>query len=285
MHMHHDADTHGEDCGCGAHGEAASEMKKGCCGGHGRHHKPWPVMLLLALVLLALAAWLGLKARNVAKEYKFIGIPIETHSITVSGEGRAVTMPDIAKIELGTVIEKKTVAEAQKENTRIMNALNDKLTASGVAKADVQTANYSIQPVYDWNTGKQTLRGYQVAQNLRVKIRSLDKVGDILGAAGELGVNQVGGIDFTVDQPEVIKQQARVKALANAKAKAEALAQVVGVNLVRVTSFSENVNEPTYNAPYFDKAMAAGIGGGPAPSVEPGSAEFVVNANVTYEIQ
>ncbi len=284
MHMHHDTEQHGDDCCCGGHGEAAPGMKMGH-GGPGRHHKPWPVMVLMALVLLMLAAWLGLKARNVAKEYKFIGVPIERHSITVSGEGRVSTMPDIAKIEVGTVIEKATVKAAQDENTRIMNALNAKLDAAGVAKADIQTANYSIQPVYDWNDGKQRLRGYQVSQNLRVKVRDLDKVGDILGAAGELGVNQIGGIEFTVDEPEVIKQQARVKALANAKAKAAALAQVVGVELVRVISFNENVQEPIYNTPYLSKSMAVGGAAPAAPAIEPGSAEFVVNADVTYEIR
>jgi len=283
MHMHHDEQTHGPGCGCGGHEEAAADPAGGY-GGHGYHRKLWPVKVLIALVLLTLAVWLGLKARNVAKEYDYIGIPIEKHSITVSGEGRVSTMPDIAKIELGTVIEKKTVKEAQQENTRIMNALDAKLDSSGVAKADVQTANYSISPVYDWNNGKQLLRGYQVSQNLRVKIRNLDSVGDILGAAGELGVNQVGGIDFTVDQPEIYKQQARVKALANAKAKAEALAQVVDVHLVRVINFNENVSEPFYNAPYFEKAMAVG-GGSSAPSIQPGSAEYVINADVTYEIQ
>ncbi len=255
-----------------------------CCW-PGARHKPWPMVVLLALVLFMLAAWLGLKARNVAKEYRFIGIPIESHTITVAGEGRVTTMPDIAKVQLGTIIEKTTVKAAQAENTRIMNALNEQLAAAGVAKTDVQTANYSIQPAYDWDDGRQRLRGYQVTQNLRVKVRDLDKVGEILGSAGELGVNQVGGIEFTVDEPEVVKQQARVKALANAKAKAEALSQVVGVELVRVISFNENVYEPIYNAPYFDKAMGMGGAGEAAPSIEPGSAEFVVNANVTYEIR
>ena len=258
-----------------------SAAKDICC--LGWHRKSGLFAVLAALVMLMLAAWLGLKARNTFKEYRFIGIPVASHSINVTGEGRVTTMPDIAKIQLGTVIEKTSVAAAQQENTRIMNALNVELASAGVAKADVQTADYSIQPMYDWNDGKQTLRGYQVSQNLRVKVRNLDNVGDILGVAGELGVNQVGGIEFTVDQPEMLKQQARVKALANAKAKAEALSQVVGVKLVRVISFNENVYEPIYNSPYFEKSM--GVGGGGAPNIEPGSAEFVVNADVTYEIE
>jgi len=247
----------------------------------GRHRTK---MIMISLVMLALTAWLGLKARNAWREYKFIGVPIESHTITVAGEGRVSVMPDIAKIEIGAVIERPNVADAQRENTRIMNAFNEKLTGFGVEKKDTQTANYSIQPVYDWTSGKQKLRGYQVSQNLRLKIRDLDKVGDIIAAAGDLGLNQVGGIEFTVDEPEVAKQLARIKALQNAKGKAEALAQVVGVKLRRVINFSENVYEPYFNRPYYDKAMNAGASM-EAPTIEPGSAEYVINANVTYEIE
>lgn len=265
--------------------EIKQEMPAGkpaCCRGTGK----FIVKLVACALMIVIAVWVGFKARNAWREYEFIGVPIERNVITVSGEGRATAIPDIAKIELGTVIEKKTVAEAQKENTRIMNAVNAKLAELGVAKADIQTASYTISPVYDWNDGKQTLRGYQVAQNLRVKLRDLDKAGDILGTAGELGANQIGGIEFTLDEPEAVKQEARIKALENAKSKAEALAQVVGVKLRRVVSFSESSYEPTYNAPYAYADKAMGIGGGEsAPSIEPGSAEYVLQANVTYEIE
>jgi len=254
--------------------------KSGCC-----CRKSRVLVVVAAVVMLALATWLGLKARNAWREYEFIGVPIERHTFTIAGEGRMSVLPDIAKIEVGTVIERVTVGAAQKENTRIMNALNEKLDSFGVAKADVQTSNYSIQPVYDWNDGKQRLRGYQVAQSLRLKIRDLDKVGDIIGAAGELGANQIGGIEFTVDEPEAIKQQARVKALENAKSKADALSKVVGVDIVRVISFSENSTEPIYNRPYYaEKAMAAG-GASAAPDIQAGSAEYIINVDVTYEIR
>ncbi len=250
------------------------------------HRKPIVIVVLMGLLLLSLTVWLSFKARNAWREYDFIGVPVERNTITIMGEGKVSVMPDIANVQVGTVIERPTVSAAQQENTRIMNALNDRLAAFGVAKADMQTASYSIQPVYDYTKGKQTLRGYQVSQSLRLKIRELDKIGDILGAAGELGANQVGGIDFTVDQPEAIKQRARMLALENAKTKAAALAEVVGVELRRVVSFGENVTEPYYNAPYAEKAMAFGIGGAaPAPTIQPGSAEYVLDVNVTYEIE
>ncbi len=240
--------------------------------------------LLLAAVLLALAAWLGLKARNEARQYKFIGVPVESHVISVTGEAKIATVPDIAAIDLGTTIERSSVAAAQQENTRIMNALNAKLKDFGVESKDLQTTNYTIYPAYDWNNGKQTLRGYTVSQSLHVKIRQLDKVGDIIGAAGELGANQVGGINFTIDNPDKIRAEARLQALQVAKEKAGALAKVAGVTLRRVVSFQESGDAPQPVPMYAYKAEAVGMGGG-GPSVEAGSTEVVVDVTVTYEIE
>lgn len=237
------------------------------------------------LVLASLGVWLGFKARNEARQYKFIGVPIESHVISVNGEAKITTVPDIAAIDLGTTIERSTVAAAQKENTRIMNALTDKLKGFGVESKDLQTTNYTIFPAYDWNNGRQTLRGYTVSQNLHVKIRMLDKVGDIIGAAGELGANQIGGINFTIDDPAKIRAEARVKALEAAKEKAEALAKVAGVTLRRVVSFQESGdNQPMPIYANYAKMEAVGLGGA-APSVEAGSTDVVVNVTVTYEIE
>ena len=262
-------------CGCG---QGGSGSKKGC----GKHMK----MVFMSLALLALAAWLGFKARNEAKQYDYIGVPITRNIITVSGEGKVVGIPDVANVDLGMTVERTTVAAAQKENTRVMNELLQKLKDTGVDSKDIQTTSYTVYPAYDWNDGKQTLRGYGVTQNVHVKIRDLDKVGDILGRAGELGTNQIGGISFSVDDPEQLRQQARVKALENAKAKAQALAEVAGVKLRRVVSFDESFSGAPYPTTYFDKAY--GMGGAeaaPAPTVEVGSSEINASVNLTYEIE
>lgn len=270
----------GGSCGSGSCGCGGPGMKHG----HGgRHFK----MFFLCLALLALAVWLGLKARNEAKQFDYIGVPIERNTISVTGEGKVVAIPDIAAIDLGTTIERPTVAAAQKENTRVMNELLAKLAAGGVDKKDIQTTSYNVYPSYDWTDGKQTLRGYTVSQNVHVKVRDLDKVGDFIGQAGALGANQIGGIQFTVDDPEKIKDEARMKAIENAKAKAAALSQVAGVRLVRVVSFSETTGGNPPPPIYYAKDML-GMGGAeaaPAPSVEAGSTEIIVDVSMTYEIE
>ncbi len=269
-------------CGCGGHG--GNMGCKGRCGHGGRHMK----IFFVCLALLALTAWLGYKARNEAKQYGFIGVPIERNVITVDGEGKVVGKPDVAAIDLGMTIEKPTVAAAQTENTRVMNLLNAALKEAGVADADVQTTAYQVNPNYDWNNGVQKLRSYSVAQNVHVKIRALDKVGDILGKAGSLGANQIGGINFTIDNPEQLKDEARAKAIENAKQKAMTLSQAAGIKLVRVVSFSESYGGVMPQPVMYDK-MAYGMGGAapaaPSPTVESGSNEINANVSITYEIQ
>lgn len=241
----------------------------------------------VCIALVALTAWLGFKARNEAREYRYIGVPVERHTIAVTGEAKVVGVPDVATVELGTTIERKNVADAQKENTRIMNALAENLRGKGIDAKDIKTSSYSVYPNYDWTDGRQVLRGYTVSQAVQVKIRKLDTVGDILGVAGTLGANQVGGLRFEVDEPEMLREEARLKALLNAKEKAKALSDAAGVRLRRVISFHESgsVDQPVA----FDKGY--GMGGrvesiaAPAPTIEPGSNEIIVSVTLTYEIE
>jgi uncharacterized protein YggE len=239
---------------------------------------------LISLFLIMLSAWLGIKAWNGIREHKFIGVPIEQHTITVTGEGKVIAVPDIAMIQLGMMVEKKTVAEAQGENTKTMNSIIAKLKEFGVDAKDIQTTNYNISPVYDYDNGRSTLRGYQVSQNVQVKVRKLDKAGEILGIAGSLGANQVGGINFMNEDPEALRQEARLEAIANAREKAEALAKASGVTLRRVISFSESTSGgyPIYFGYGGDKRAEASA---PAPTIEPGSNDIIINASVTYEIE
>jgi uncharacterized protein len=238
---------------------------------------------LFALLALGLFLYVTLLARNAAKQHDYIGRPeSQRDTISISAEGKVTALPDIASISIGVMTEKKTVADAQKENTAKMNAIIAKLKDLGVASGDITTTNYSIYPQYDWIDNRQTERGFQVSQNVDVKVRDLEKIGDILAAVGELGANQVGGVNFTIDEPEELRQQARLEALENAKVKAQELADAAGVTLGRVVGFSEDAG---YVPPpvFYDRA-AEGFGGGASPKIEPGSQEVAVNVTVIYEI-
>ena len=239
-------------------------------------------------VILAIAAtaYLSILSWNALKERNYIGVSEEQrHSIRISGEGRVVGIPDIAKIQLGYKAEKKTVAEAQTDNTDKMNNIINKLKKDfDINKKDIQTSNYNIYPQYDWNEGIKTLQGYQVTQNLNIKIRDLEAVSKILDAAGSAGLNQVGNLQFDIDNPEKLKEEARTKALKNAKEKADKLSKELGVKLGRVISFSEYGSEPSqpvYRA--YGMAEMKSMDEA-APEIEAGSTEITINATIEYEI-
>lgn len=237
------------------------------------------------LLILGILAVLGTVVAKNLKSYKYIGKPTaERDTITISGQGKVTGIPDIATIEVGLMTEKTSVASAQKENSEKMNRLIANLKQLGVEDKDIQTSYYNIYPQYDWPNGKQVLRGYQVHQGVRIKIRNLSKIGDILAAAGEGGANQVSGLSFNIDDPEKLRQEARIKALENAKEKAEALAKAAGVKLGKIVSFSEYSEAPP--VPYKAYAEGLGIGGGgEVPTIEQGTLDIVVNVTVSYEIQ
>ncbi|OGY44431.1 MAG: hypothetical protein A2729_02090 [Candidatus Buchananbacteria bacterium RIFCSPHIGHO2_01_FULL_39_14] len=248
---------------------------------------PFWGLVLATVVVIFLVVFLGVLTRNEFKKYDYIGRESQqTYTITIDGEGKVTAIPDIAQISLGIQTDKSTVVQAQQENTDKMNKIIAELKKTGIDAKDIKTTNYSIYPRYDWINGTQILRGYTVSQNVSVKIRNLEKVGSIVDQAGNLGANEVGGLNFTIDEPEKLRQEAREIALANAKEKAEALAKVAGVKLGKLVSFSESglTPMPIYRD-YALKSLEAGLGGeAPAPAVEPGSQEIIVDVMVTYEV-
>jgi len=238
--------------------------------------------VILASVIFAL--WGAIDINNKIKEGRYIGKSAQyQNSINVSGEGRVLASPDIGQVDLTVLSEAVTVAAAQKTNTDKMNKATQGIKDLGIKDADLKTTNYNINPNYQYTGGKSVIIGYQVSQTLRVKIRDLTKVGDVLDRATALGVNQVGSLNFTFNDPENLKAQARADAIANAEQKARALARELGVTLGNVVSFSESDNGlPT---PIYYSAKDVGMGGGgTAPDVQTGQNEINITVNLAYEI-
>ena len=244
-------------------------------------------LILATVIVVFLVIFLGVLTWNEVKKHDYIGrSEQQIYTITISGEGKVTAIPDIAQIYLGVETEKKKVEDAQKENTEKMNNLIKELKGMDIAAEDIQTSSDNIYPRYDWIEGRQILQGYQVSQSVTVKIRDLEIIGDVLSAAGSLGINQIGGLNFTIDEPEKLRQEAREKALANAKEKAEALAKVADVKLGKLVSFNESSSGgyyPVYRADYALEAKGMG-GGAVAPEIEPGSQDIMVYVTVTYEV-
>lgn len=242
---------------------------------------------VIGLLAITLIVFVGFKARNASEEYNYIGkVAHDRDTITISGEGKVTSQPDLAKMDLGVQVDGATVKAAQEQNTKKMNAITTALIALGVKKEDLQTSQYSIQPKIDWSNGKQTILGYTVTQSLAVKVRNLDSVGDVLAKAGELGANQVGGMNFTVDDPTSLQDKARSKAFTDARKKADTLSKQLGLSIVKVVTFSESSQNPIiYPMMAKSYGMDSVAAAPPSPEIQSGTLDVTSDVSVTFEVR
>lgn len=251
-------------------------------------------------VVILLAVFLGLKSLAEAQGLRYIGAGLPpTNTISVSGYGEAFGVADIATFSFTVMSEKSTVAAAQTEATAKINAITQYLKDAGIEDKDIQTTDYSVYPQYDYETmscapgvycpgGKQVLRGYQVRQTTNVKVRDTAKAGDLLTGVGGKGATEVSGLNFTFDDPYQLEDEARGKAIADAKEKADELAKQLGVRIVRVVSFGESGGG--YPVPMYARDAEMSFGGAAtnqakAPEISLGQNKVQSNVTVTYEIR
>lgn len=204
--------------------------------------------------------------------------------IAVSGTGSVTVVPDVARISIGIEVTRPTVAEARTEAADANQAIRDSLKADGVEERDIATQFFNIYPQYQYDEGKAPeIIGFVVTNQLLVKVRNLDSVSAALDGAIEAGGDfvRVNDISFTVDEPERHFTEAREQAVADARQRAEQLAQLAGVSLGAVRSISES----TFGGPIPPPMpfAAEGRGGGDTP-VSPGEAEVTLTVNVVYEV-
>lgn len=243
--------------------------------------------LLLAFIGLASAAlmfYLGVLSRNALQEYHYIGRP-GRDTIVVDGEGKVTARPDVATIMLGVVTEGRTVEQIQTSNTQKMNAIIAAVKELGIAPDDIQTKQYSLKPKYNWNDGRQTLDGYTISQNVSVKVRDMSKAGEVIGRAGELGANQVGSMQFVIDDPKALEADARDLAIEEAREKAQILAEKLGLTVVRAISFRESTAPASGPLQYLAMDTADEEARTVTPTIEPGSQDIVSRVSVTFEVR
>jgi uncharacterized protein len=205
-------------------------------------------------------------------------------SITVIGTGEASAKPDMAEIQMGVVTQAATAGEALSANNAAMDKLLKLLAARGIAEKDVQTTQFSVSPQYRHEPRGQappTITGYQVTNQVRVKVRQLASLGQVLDQAVGEGANQVHGISFSVAEPDRFLDTARKDAVGDAKRRAELYAQAAGVKVGRVLLIQEQT--PRFPQPQM-MAMTARAGAGGAVPVAAGEQEFRASITVTYAI-
>ena len=261
------------------------------------------VFSLAAVLLAVLSAFFVIKSFGEIKRFALIGADYTpANVISVSGKGEVFAVPDLAEISFDVREEGKTSADAQKKATAKINKILNDLRKFGIDEKDIKTIGYNIYPKYEYRResaplpnggtevypypGKQVIVGYEVSQSILLKIRKTEDAGTVVTTLGSTNVSNLSGVNFSIDDEEKIKDEARRKAIADAKNKAEILARDLGVSLVRIVSFSEN---GSYAPPimYAKAAMAtmASDRAVEAPEIPAGENKITSQVSITYEIR
>jgi uncharacterized protein YggE len=209
-----------------------------------------------------------------------------TKTIVISGDGKAYVNPDVAIIVMGVKTEAPKSNDAVDQNNTKMNAVISAVKKLGIDAKDIQTTTYNLSPVYNYtNTKGSVLTGYSLDQQITVKVRSFDKISNVLDAGTSNGANNIGNLQITVDNPEAAKAEARANAIKAAKQKASEMAKASGLSLGKVIDVSEN----NYYAPMATSFNALEMKSGagvvaPLPSIQAGQNEFTMTVSLTYQV-
>ncbi len=243
------------------------------------------VLALLALFLLV-KTWDTAFGRDISDPY---------NTITVEGTGTAAAIPDVARITFTVTESSANVADAQKAATEKTDAALAAVEGFEVEEKDIKTLSYTVSPKYEYPqtvcyggmcpTGTPRIVGYDVSQTIQVKVRETAKAGDVLAALGGIGVQNISGPEFVVDDESTVSSEARAEAIEEARAKAKELAKELGVSLGKVVSFSENPQGYPYEG-YYGKGgvMMDAAAAQSAPRLPVGENETNVTVMITYEI-
>jgi uncharacterized protein YggE len=177
-------------------------------------------------------------------------------SITVTGTGKVLQKPDMARVNVGVVTQSTTAAEALQRNTEAAERLMAALEKHGVAEKDIQTSNFGIAPEYDYTRSNQPprLTGYRVTNQLRIAVRRIADLGELLDEVVSAGANQINGVTFEIADAESIQDSARRLAVRDARRKADLYAQEAGIRLGPVLELVETAG--AVPMPQFGIAMA-----------------------------
>ncbi len=206
-------------------------------------------------------------------------VPSTEGTISVSGTGSVSVDPDTAVVNLGIQVTAGTGAEAMAQVNGDATALTEALVAAGIAEEDIQTSGLSLYST----TGDDgvTVTGYNASLTVNVTVRDIESVGPTIDAAQQAGGEgfTIGGVSFSFADPESVLEQARIDALANARAKAEQYAAAAGVELGAIVSISEMTSSPPIlYAAAADMAVAESAG----PPISAGQLDLTIDIAVTF---
>ncbi len=251
------------------------------------------IITLVVLIIFLLALTFGWTSK--ADDYQ--------SSITVTGEGRAFVVPDTAVFSYVVQAEAPTAKEAQQKITASTKKVVEALRAAGVEEADIKTQNYNVYPRYEYRTASvsidngsnrpimpvgetRVLVGYEATQTDQVRVRKVEEAGDLLALTTDNGATSVSSVDFIVWDETAIQSEARKLAIEDAQAKADELADQLGVRLGDIKDFYENDGgQPSIMYDAKMEMIANDSSAGSSPEISLGENEILKTVSITFEIK
>ena len=246
------------------------------------------------IALIVLVIFLGVKSLGALKDLR--NTDPAYNSISVSGEGEVVAVPDVATFYFSVSSDGKTASLAQEAVSAKMNTILTELKNQDIEEKDIKTTDYSVYPKYRYQSepaimmyppvpSRQVPDGYTATHSITVKIRDTEKSGAILTLTGEKGATYVSGLSFDIDDRDALVEEARALAIKDAREKAKLLSKELGIRLVRVVSFSDNSSGNPM--PYYAEGMGGDmmVKSSAAPVIPTGENKIKISVTVTYEIR
>jgi uncharacterized protein YggE len=276
------------------------------------------VWKMLFVFLIVFSVYFAVKIFSEIKKDSLLGQSSQLATISFSGHGEVNAVPDIASVYFTISKNAATIKDAQAGVATIEKSALDVLKAKGVADNDIKTADASAYPNYEYQNaicpqyaptpisapnsvsvsgsggvsspaiycppGKQVLKGYTASESITVKVRNTDSVGDLMQALGATGISNLSGPNFSIDNQDALKAQARKLAIDDAKTKAQVLAKDLGVSLGKISSFTDSGN--SYPIMYANAMTSGAVAPKAAPAVIPaGQNTITSDVTITYEIR
>ena len=238
-----------------------------------------------AMILATLLAGAAVIPATAQAQQASIAQTIAGTRLDVTATGEVNRVPDLAIISAGVVTKAATASGALQQAAARMQRVRAALKGAGIEDRDIQTSNISLNPEYRYeNNQAPQLTGYTASNQVSVRFRDIANSGKILDALVREGANQINGPTLTIDKPEAALDEARVKATAAGRARAELYARSLGMRVARIVAVSESGS--SFPVPPPMPMMARGMAAQAAESkIDPGEQKIEVNLAMTFELQ
>lgn len=203
------------------------------------------------------------------------------YTVTTNGTGETVAAPDMAEMYFGAAVQSEDAKDALGRANDLAEAITAAVKDAGVASEDIQTASVSVYPEQAFNGPEPVITGYRASIQVRVKVRDIEKIGDVIGAASDAGANEIGGPSFMLDEDAEATNEAIELAIDDARNRAEVMAKAAGKQLGEIIS----VSEIGASVPLYRGAVAESMDAASAVAVEPGQLDISTTVTVVFELK